>query len=182
MYNKRKIKLHVQQNTKPIACAARHAPYAIKPKLEKELGRLEELGHLEKVEASEWAKPILPILKSNNEVRVCGDFKIPVNRRLVVSKRTFPRIDDIFRVLQKGKKSSQLDLPHAYMQIPVEEESRKFLTITTHMGLYRYTKMTEGISIAQGEFQQIMDNTRHSERNCLHGQYFRDGRDTRETR
>ena len=48
------------------------------------------------------------------------------------------------------------------MQVPVEKESRKFLTITTHIGLYKYTKMTEGIASAPAEFQQIMDG-------CLQG-------------
>ena len=138
VYNKREITLHVQPNTKPIALAARRVPYALKPKVEKELERLQNAGHLEKVDASEWATPIVPILKNKGDIRICGDFKLTLNSSLIVTKRPFPRINDIFEVLRRGLTYSQLDLPHAYMQIPVAVESRKFLTITTHVGLFRY--------------------------------------------
>jgi len=53
-------------------------------------------------------------------------------------------------------------MPHAYMQIPIAQESRDFLTITTHVGLYRYTKMTEGTASAPAEFQNIINE-------CLQG-------------
>lgn len=147
----------MKENTKPIALGARHIPYALKAKVEKEIARLMKLGHLEKVEASEWATPIVPVLKSNGKVRICGNFKLTVNPSLRVTKRPFPRIDDIFNVLQKGLLYSQLDLPHAYMQIPIDKKSQELLTITTHVGLFRYRKMTEGTAHAPGEFQQIMD-------------------------
>lgn len=162
IYNKREVKLHLKPNTKPIALGARHVAYALKPKLEEEFERLIRLGHLEKVDSSEWATPIVPVLKSNKKIRVCGDFKITLNEYLKTTKRPFPRIDDIFEALQNGTTFSQLDLPHAYMQIPIDKESRDLLTITTHKGLFRFTKMLEGTSVAQGEFVQIMEE-------CLQG-------------
>ena len=48
------------------------------------------------------------------------------------------------------------------MQIPIDEESRALLTITTHVGLFRYTKRNEGTAPVPGEFQQIMNE-------CLSG-------------
>ena len=159
MYNKREVKLHVNPNTKPIALRARHVPYALRSKVEEEIDRLLKIGHLIKVESSEWAPPIVPILKGNGKVRICGDFKVTLNPHLKVTKRPFPRIDDIFAGLQNGKTFSQLDLPHAYMQIPISKESRELLTITTHMGLYQYTKMMEGTSVAPSEFVQIMEES-----------------------
>lgn len=162
LYNKREIQLHIKENTKPIALAARHVPYALKSKVDNEISRLIQLGHLAKVEASEWATPIVPVLKSNGEVRICGDLKLTINQYLKVTKTPFPRINDIFNVLQRGSRYSQLDLPHAYMQIPVDKGSQELLTITTHVGLFRYTKMTEGTASAPSEFQQIMNE-------CLQG-------------
>ena len=159
VYNKRRVKLHLEPNTKPIALEARHVPYALKPKVEKEIKRLQNAGHLEKVESSEWATPIVPVLKKNGEVRLCGDFKLTLNRSLIVTKRPFPRINDIFEVLQSGSTYSQLDLLHAYMQVPLDKDSRKFLTITTHLGLFQYTKLTEGTTPAPGEFQQIIEES-----------------------
>lgn len=157
LYNRREITLHVRANTKPIALGARHVAFALKPKVETELLRLEKAGHIERVDASEWATPIVPVLKSDGRVRVAGDFKRTLNPHLTVSKRAFPRIDDIFEALRGGQEYSQLDLPHAYMQIPVAAESRKYLTITTHIGLFRYKRLTEGTAVAPSEFQNIIE-------------------------
>lgn len=44
------------------------------------------------------------------------------------------------------------------MQIPVHPDSRDMLTIITHVGLFRYTKLTEGVASGPGEFQRIMEN------------------------
>lgn len=84
------------------------------------------LGHLMRVETSEWATPIVPVLKSNGEVRICGDFKLTINPSLSVTKRPFPHIDDIFNELQKGLLYTQHDLPHAYMQIPIDKNRKNF--------------------------------------------------------
>ncbi|XP_014207663.1 uncharacterized protein K02A2.6-like [Copidosoma floridanum] len=156
-YTKGEMKIYMKEEVKPIAFKARYVPYALREKVEKQLNNLVELGHLEKVDSSEWATPIVPIIKSNDNIRICGDFKFTINPYIIVNKHPLPHIDDIFRVLQGEKKFSQLDLTHAYMQIPVEKESRHLLTIITHLGLFRYTKLPEGISSAPGEFQRIID-------------------------
>ncbi|XP_066598829.1 uncharacterized protein [Prorops nasuta] len=101
-------------------------------------------GHLEKIDVSEWATPIVPVIKADGTVRICDRHPILL-------------IDEIFMALRNGKQFSQIDLEHAYMQIPVEESSRDYLTKTTHKGLYRYTKMTEGIASGPGDFQRKIE-------------------------
>ena len=151
------MKIYVKENVEPRALKARHVPYAIVTKIEKELTRLQDLGHLEKVESSEWAAPIVPVIKSNGDITICGDFKLTINPYLIIDKTMLPKIDDIFRALQRGKKFSQLDLKHAYMQIPVEEKSGVYLTISTHLRLFRYKKMPEGVASKPGDFQNKME-------------------------
>ena len=53
--------------------------YAMKEKIEKELDRLISLGILEPIQFSEWASPIVPVLKSDGSVRICGDPKVTLN-------------------------------------------------------------------------------------------------------
>ena len=38
--------------------------------------------------------------------------------------------------LSGGQHFSKLDLSQAYLQVPVSEDSRKYLTITTHKGMF----------------------------------------------
>ena len=46
---------------------------------------------------------------------------------------------------------------HAYEQIRLNENSRECVTINTHMGLYRYSKLPYGVSSSPAISQQTMD-------------------------
>ena len=52
----------------------------MKGKIEEELTRLQEEGTIESVQFSEWAAPIVPIMKPDNSIRICGDYKTTVNQ------------------------------------------------------------------------------------------------------
>jgi len=77
-------------------------PYASRPKVEEELRRLQSEGVLTKVEWSEWGTPIVPVLKRDGSVRICGDCKVTVNSELQAGQYPLPRIGDIFPRLACG--------------------------------------------------------------------------------
>ncbi|XP_058809863.1 uncharacterized protein K02A2.6-like [Phymastichus coffea] len=156
-YNRSKTKLVLEKNVKPIAMKYRHVAHALSPLIEEELERLMKLGYLVPVEVSEWATPIVPIFKDNGKIRICGDFKVTINKHLLSDKYGLHIIDDIFFKLQGGSKFNELDLKHAYMQFPVDEESSKLLTIVTNKGMFRYNKLTEGVATAPPDCQRKMD-------------------------
>ena len=58
---------------------ARTVPYALGEKIEVELERLQKEGIIEPVPFSEWAAPIVPVMKQDGTVRICGDYKLTVN-------------------------------------------------------------------------------------------------------
>lgn len=72
LFNKGMLRLTLKENVKPVALKVRHVAFALRDKVEAELTRLISLGHLEKAEVSEWATPIVPILKSDGSVRFAG--------------------------------------------------------------------------------------------------------------
>ena len=59
--------------------------------------------------------------------------------------------------LSGGDKFTNLDLSHAYTQLQLGKESRKYTTINTHKGLFTYHRLCSGISAAPGIFQRTME-------------------------
>ena len=110
------------------------------PKVEKELEKLERDDIISKIEMSDWASPIVPVLKKDGSVRICGDFKVTVNQVLQVDQYPLPRIDDIFATLAGCRKFTKLDIRQAYLHMPLDDDSKKLLTINTHKGLYEYNR------------------------------------------
>ena len=62
---------------------ARPVPYALRPKIDAELLSLDESNILSKVDWSDWATPIVLVIKKEKSggVRICGDFKVTINPR-----------------------------------------------------------------------------------------------------
>ena len=105
--------------------------------MEEELKRLEAAGIIEPVTHSDWAAPVVPVVKGDGSIRLCGDYKLTVNRVASLEKYPLPRIEDLISSLGKGKVFTKLDLANAYLQIELEQESKKYVTISTHKGLFQ---------------------------------------------
>ena len=152
-----KAKITLKEGSQPQFYRARQVPYSLRPKVEKELKRLQSEGILSKVELSDWATPIVPVPKQDGFVRICGDFKGTINQTLQAEQYPLPRIEDIFSHFACGKTFSKIDLRQAYHQIELEEESKKYLTINMSMGLFQYNRLVFGITSAPAIWQRTMD-------------------------
>ena len=132
--------------------------YAMRVKVEQELDRLVSEGILELVQFVDWAAPIVPVLKSDRQsVRICGDFGLTINQASRLDRYPIPKIEDLFACLSGGKAFTKLDLRQAYQQVPLTEESRKYVVVNAHRGLFRYNRLPYGVSSAPGVFQHVMD-------------------------
>lgn len=69
-----------------------------------------------------------------------------------------PRIEDLFAAFSSAKVFSKLDLTHAYQQVEIDEESKKYTTINTTKGLFQYRRLPFGISAAPAIFQRLMES------------------------
>lgn len=70
-------KIHTDPDVVPKFCKPRPIPYAYCEKVENELNQLTDLGIIEPVKFSEWAAPIVPMLKSDgSSIRICGNYNI----------------------------------------------------------------------------------------------------------
>eukprot|EP00731_Ephydatia_muelleri_P006940 Em0003g1188a len=95
---------------------ARTVPFALKERIEKELGCLQAVGIISPVHSSEWAAPIVPVVKQDGSVWICGDYKLTANRVITLESYPIPRIEELFASLSGGVKFSKLDLKNAYLQ------------------------------------------------------------------
>lgn len=78
-----KVKLNLKSESTPIYIKARPVPFALRPKLEDELNRLQSLGIIEPVRHSEYASPVVPVLKHDGSIRLCGDYSSTLNKQLL---------------------------------------------------------------------------------------------------
>ena len=152
-----KAHIYLKDDVEPKFCKPRPVPYALKDRIEQELDRLVQEGILEPVEVSEWAAPIVPIVKNDQSIRICGDYKVTVNQASKLDNYPIPKADDLFATLAGGQKFTKLDLSQAYQQMLSDGESRECLTINTHKGLFRPTRLAYGVKSAPGIFQREME-------------------------
>ena len=88
------------------------------------------------------------MIKKDGNVRVCGDFKVTVNPDLKIDVYPFSRIEDIYGSFNGGKIFSVIDLKQVYLQMEEDDESKPYVTINTHRGLYQYQGLPYGIASA----------------------------------
>ena len=157
LLNDRTVKISIK-DTNPRYCKARVPPYAMRDKIENELSRLESNGIIKKVDYSDWATPIVPVLKKDGSIRICGDYKTTLNKQIELNRYPIPNIEEISLNLAGGDKFTELDFSHAYTQLELHPDSKVYTTINTHKGLYQYERLCFGISSSPGIFQAVMDS------------------------
>lgn len=131
--------------------------FALRNKIDKELERLVDVGILKPVEYSEYASPVVPVLKRDGTLRLCADYSVSINKQLLVEHYPLPTAHELFSKLHGGQQFSKLDLSQAYAQCVLDDESQKITCINTHKGLFQYTRLVFGLASAPAIFQRVME-------------------------
>ena len=139
-----KVRLHVDPEATPRFFKPRSVPYAMKGKVEEELERL----HIEPIQFSRWAAPIVPVLKQDKTARICGDYKLTVNQVSKLEEYPLPRVEDLFATLAGGKLFTKFERSQAYQQLLLDEDSKEYVTINTHKGLFKYNRLVFGVALS----------------------------------
>ena len=125
---------------------ARPVPYALQSKVDSALLKMEKDGVIERVTSANSAAPIVVVGKKDSEdVRVCGDFSVTYKASARVETYTMPQIEDMHSALRGCTVFSVLDIKQAYHQLPIAKESQSYLTINTHIGLFAFKRLSNGI-------------------------------------
>ena len=133
----------------------------MKQRLDTELDSLVEQGVWRKVRYAKTAAPIVIVPKDPKDpaspIRVCGDYKLTVNRMAPCDNYPLPNTSEQLATLAGGEHFSKIDLKQAYQQIELDESSRELLTVNTHKGLYQPERLQYGVHSATGIFQREIE-------------------------
>lgn len=155
---KKAIRLQLTDNS-PVYVRARPVPLALKARVEAELERLQATGSIYRVDHSDYGTPIVPVVKEDGRIRICGDYKITINPILKRDPYPLPRIDELFAALSGGERYTKIDLKHAFEQCILTEDCQPFTAITTHIGTFAYRRTPYGLSCIPEVFQKLMEET-----------------------
>jgi len=145
--------LEIKCDAEPKFFRARPIAYGLLEAVKKNLKDLCNEGILVPVTSSTWATPIVVVMKSNGNVRICGDYRITINSVLEQVANTTREPEDIFGQLQDNKVFTKLDLSNAFLQLPINDKAQELTTIITPIGLFRYNFLPFGLNISPGLFQ-----------------------------
>lgn len=157
-----KISINVDTSVQPKFCKARPVPYSLKSKVDEALDSLIKDNIITPVRYSKWAAPIVPVLKPNGKIRICGDYKLTANKAILCDSYPLPKPKELLSRLAGGKFFAKLDLSNAYNQLELEDDSKKYTTINTHKGLFEYNRLCFGITCASSIFQRQVEILLHN--------------------
>ena len=92
-------RIDVNPQAQPRFSKARPVPFALKHKVEAELDRLQKEGIVEAMQSAEWAAPIVPVVKSDGSVCICGDYRLTVNQASRFDSYPLPKVNELFATL-----------------------------------------------------------------------------------
>lgn len=135
--------------------------YCISPHLQKdvnaEIDRLLKLDVIYKCEPSPWSNPIVVVKKPNGKVRLCLDARKLNN---VTKKDAYPQpqINRILGCLSGTKYLSSIDFSDAFLQVPLDEESRaKTAFAVSGRGYFAYKRMAFGLCNSGATLCRLVD-------------------------
>ena len=135
------LNIPVEPDAEPKYFRARAVPYALKEYIEIELDRLVKNGVYQQLPQSKWAAPVAPVIKEDGSVRICGDYKLTVNKVANVDKYPVPKTEDVLVKMNGRRIFCKLDLSNEYQELALDKKSREYLTINKHKGLYQPTRL-----------------------------------------
>ena len=151
------LNIPINTEVQPIAQKCRQVPIPLQKRVKEQIDKLLEEDIIEKVNGPvSWLSPIVPIMKSNNAVRICVDMR-RANSAVLKKKYPFPTMEDVRYKIRKSKFFTKLDVRQAFHQIELNKTSREITTFTTHVGIYRYKRLFFGLNYAPEAYQQILE-------------------------
>ena len=157
-YRGGEVGIDVDPDVQPRFFKPRTVPLAFREAADAELEDQIRGGLWEQVRHSKWVAPLVVVPKAGGQsIRVCGDYRLTVNRAAKAEQYPLPRVEELYSKLSGSTIFSKIDLKNAYNQLPLDEKAREYLTVNTPRGLLRPLRLTFAYSSAVSLFQRTLE-------------------------
>ena len=149
---KHKIKLKTDE---PICCKPYKVPIHMVERVNKEIDQMMRNAIIEK-SSSNFASPMVVVKKKNtDELRICVDFS-RLNAQTINDPMPQPEPEDILAKLGNAQLFSVFDASKGYWAIPVDEDSKDYLSFVTERDCYRFNCMPFGCCGAGASYNRMV--------------------------
>jgi hypothetical protein len=153
-----KVKLHINDDVKPVVQPHRRVPFHLRKKVEEEIKNLLAQGLIEKATGpTPFVSPIVTPTKPNqpDKVRICVDMRL-ANQSIARERHVMPTLQELKPELNGSIMFSKLDMASGYHQIELHEDSRYITCFATHIGLFVYKRLNFGIFVQVKYFRTLL--------------------------
>ena len=118
-------------------------------------------GVIDPINLPEWAASIVPVLKNDGSIVICGDYNVIINQASQVDSYPLLIIDQQLISINGRWKEIFKTIPIPcllYQKIPMDDASKKLVAINVHKGLVlvQQTLFSGGVSrIFMPEFPSV---------------------------
>ena len=156
-----KATIKLKPDAKPVFCRARKVPLAMEDQVKSELAKLQAQGIIAPVDPGGVmnASPVAWQRKKDGSFRLCADFKVHVNDKIMTEDYCLPDMETLFHELEGSKFYVKIDLSSAYYQIMLDDAAQEICVINTTLGLFKLLRLPQGMKNASAMFQRTIENT-----------------------
>uniref|UniRef100_A0A8C6TE86 ribonuclease H n=1 Tax=Neogobius melanostomus TaxID=47308 RepID=A0A8C6TE86_9GOBI len=139
---------------KPFRLPYRRVPPCHYEKLRTALNEMEEVGIIKKSQ-SEYASPLVLVVKPNGDLRICNDFRW-LNARTIKDAHPLPHQTDALAALGGNVFFSTMDLTSGFYNVPLHEDDKRYTAFSSPFGLHEYNRMPQGLTNSPATFMRMM--------------------------
>ena len=155
-----RVEVEIKENAKKVVAGYHQNDQspAAKRLIQEQTDERERLGVVEPCNHQdiEYCSRIMLVPKPNGDWRFCVDLR-GVNRNVEIEHWPLTKVDVRLQGMQGSQFFTTLDLPQAFHNIPIHENSQKYFGFMAPNGLYRYRTLPMGFVNSMALFTRLMD-------------------------
>jgi hypothetical protein len=153
--NKFQYRFTVEGNL-PSSASTRPIPFALRNKVKEQIQEMIEDGILEE-SYSDFVNPLTIVMRPNKSIHVCVDAR-KVNKQMVANKATSLPVRELLQKFYGSRYISSIDLSKAFLQVPLEESSRKYTAFRFENQVYQFTVIPYGFKNSLSGFIRALNH------------------------